>query len=1040
MPKETTPTPPQSKFKNKKVFFYLLGFMLLFAMAWAAITHFLPRQPQDFVFPPFRIQASQWADSLVATLTLEEKAGQLIFYDAQNASHTAVIEAIKANQAGGLIIRADSLQQHVALTNEYQASASVPLFWALKTTNAWPNYMNDIQQFPPGVHLAALRNDSLLADYNMAVAKMCKTLNFSWIFAPSLSSLTQNQPYDSLYETYRLQQAADMIEVLQNEKIIACSQQFSNYSFFENDSLNFLATKDVFNYLINKEISALFLEEDSFDNPQLCTEYINKAIVNQGFKGLLLFSPNAIEKELVLQHLSAGVDMFLVDNEPARLFEIIRTAVAEGDYKEKDLDAKVKKILQAKYWAFNYKQSLLNENTVREDINTVENTQLSRRLYEASLTLLTDTAGILPVSNLQNKRFLFATFAADSLTCFFDFLHFYTPLRTAHFSDSELKTLKNTASNYNFSVIAIQNLPNDSVFHQFVDVLKAIKKKNTPIVVNFGSLHRLDSLSRYATVIQAYSATPAEQRLASQLVFGGSSATGRLPWRAGDSLTYNSGTNTVQTRLKYGIPENVNVDSKILQRIDSIALVAIRGGATPGCQVFAARKGQVIVNNAYGFTAWGSGLGVKWNTLYDVASVTKIAATTIATMKMMAEGRLSLSTKLEECFENTEIEYTKIKPDTIINIDTLLVSKVRNMKKLLEVQDTIHLNDSVIVAFDTLLVRATPMYNIFQVEIEHLLRHQSGILPSLPVLPLYLYRMNYDKNNFKITAARLEQVMDSLKNSPYQIDYQDSLQLVADTLHQGFYKYYLNQCIDSACGMEIARNFYLRKSYWDTLWIDVKQMSVYSRAIPQYTDVNMLLLQQAIDSLNDYTIEEYLQEKIYAPLGLQMACFQPLNRGIALRRIAPTEHDKIWRMQLLHGHVHDPTAAFFGGMAGNAGLFSNAHDLGILAQMLLNKGKYGGMQILPESIVELFSRRQDDSNRGLGFDMRFEQSIIADSASDATFGHTGFTGCCVWIDPEYELVYVFLSNRVHPNASNWLLNAYDVRERIHQTLYDAMTD
>ena len=127
-----------------------------------------------------------------------------------------------------------------------------------------------------------------------------------------------------------------------------------------------------------------------------------------------------------------------------------------------------------------------------------------------------------------------------------------------------------------------------------------------------------------------------------------------------------------------------------------------------------------------------------------------------------------------------------------------------------------------------------------------------------------------------------------------------------------------------------------------------------------------------------------------------------------------------------------------GGAAGNAGVFSNAHDLGVIFQMLLNKGSYGGRQYLNPSTVKLFTSMQKDHHRGLGFDMKHRKSIMAKSASAKTFGHTGFTGCCVWADPEEQLIYVFLSNRIHPSAKNWRLNKLKTRERIHEAIYQAI--
>ena len=247
---------------------------------------------------------------------------------------------------------------------------------------------------------------------------------------------------------------------------------------------------------------------------------------------------------------------------------------------------------------------------------------------------------------------------------------------------------------------------------------------------------------------------------------------------------------------------------------------------------------------------------------------------------------------------------------------------------------------------------------------------------------------------------------------------------------------YSNRYVRDSSEVQIAGGMYLNKRYEDTLWIDTKQLRAYSRKIYQYSDVNMILLQLTIDSINDYSLDKFTQKNFYSPLGLQCG-YKPLNR-YSLKKIVPTERDNFWRQQLIHGHVHDPSAAMIGGVSGNAGLFSSAWDLGVLFQMLLDGGTYGGRQYLNKSTINLFTKTQTDSYRGLGFDKWSKRQIIAKSASPNTYGHTGFTGCCVWVDPDNEIVYIFLSNRVHPSARNWRLNSYKIRNNVHQAVYDAM--
>ena len=288
--------------------------------------------------------------------------------------------------------------------------------------------------------------------------------------------------------------------------------------------------------------------------------------------------------------------------------------------------------------------------------------------------------------------------------------------------------------------------------------------------------------------------------------------------------------------------------------------------------------------------------------------------------------------------------------------------------------------------------------NIFKIKISDLLTHHSGLQAAMPILPYLTYR----DSGF----GRYERYFHPEKNDTFSI--------------------------------EVARDFYLRKDYHDSIWKEIKYLRRFRRRHYEYSDVNFVLLQQAIDTINGYSIHNYLGEHIYRPLGLTNLRFQPL-KTLKESRIVPTSHDVRWRGQLLRGYVHDPSAALFEGILGNAGLFSNAYDLGVLFQMLLNGGIYGGDTILNPETVSLFTQLQE-GHRGYGFDKppRDGRYIVSTMSSPESYGHTGFTGTCVWVDPNYELVYVFLSNRVYPSAKNWRINSLAIRRRIHDVIYNSI--
>jgi len=554
------------------------------------------------------------------------------------------------------------------------------------------------------------------------------------------------------------------------------------------------------------------------------------------------------------------------------------------------------------------------------------------------------------------------------------------------------------------------------------------------IVINLGSLENLIQLKDFKNIIQTYGNSEFEQQICAQALMGGTAFNGSLPNYFKEKKQFGDTIITKKNRLKYAQPEEVNMNSQKLSKIDSIAQREIELGSFPGCQVFVAYKGVIVYNKQFGYQTYSKKDAVKESDMYDLASLTKISATTLAAMKMFDTGKMNLNTTLSECMKNTKIDYTRIIPDTIIKIDTLLKREIPNLKKLVQTTDTINLNDSTIVTFDTIIAKLTPSRNIFKVKISEMMVHESGIMPVLPILPYILYKIPQKRKTFRIKTTTLNDVNDSLQNEPVYDTIYTMEKKVKRT--EAFSKYYTRTKTDSSA-MQIAENMYFKNVYRDTLWIETKQLNVSKEKKYQYSDVNMILVQMAIDSLNGKNINKYLLENFYDELGLKNTCFLPLEKH-SRAEIVPTALDKVWRNQLLHGYVHDPSAAMLGGIAGNAGLFSSAKEQGILYQMLLNKGTYGGKRYLSAETIEKFTKRQEGYVRALGFEVQSSKAIMSRYASPKTYGHTGFTGNCVWVDPENELVYVFLSNRVHPDSKNGKINGHRVRQKIHDAVYEAI--
>ncbi len=240
---------------------------------------------------------------------------------------------------------------------------------------------------------------------------------------------------------------------------------------------------------------------------------------------------------------------------------------------------------------------------------------------------------------------------------------------------------------------------------------------------------------------------------------------------------------------------------------------------------------------------------------------------------------------------------------------------------------------------------------------------------------------------------------------------------------------------------KVAENLYLTDAYKDSIYNRIGRQSLKSNRY-RYSDVAYYVFKKYIEDTYGKQLDELINEFLYIPMGLQHTSFNPLSR-FSKEEIVPSEEDKYYRHQTVQGYVHDMGAAMQGGVGGHAGLFSNANDVAKIMQMYLQGGLYGGKRFLSERTIKKFNTCyfcHKDVRRGVGFDkpQLKEKGPTCGCVSRKSFGHSGFTGTYTWADPEEELVYVFLSNRTYPSASNTLLVKSGLRTRIQQAIYDSI--
>jgi CubicO group peptidase (beta-lactamase class C family) len=239
--------------------------------------------------------------------------------------------------------------------------------------------------------------------------------------------------------------------------------------------------------------------------------------------------------------------------------------------------------------------------------------------------------------------------------------------------------------------------------------------------------------------------------------------------------------------------------------------------------------------------------------------------------------------------------------------------------------------------------------------------------------------------------------------------------------------------------LPVAENIFMKTSYVDTMYSKILATPLGEKKY-LYSDLCYYFMQKILEKQINGKQNEYLLKNIYGPMGLRFARYLPLNY-FTKTKIIPTENDLIFRKQLIHGHVHDPGAAMLGGVAGHAGLFSNATDLASIMQLFLNKGEYAGLKFFSEKTINDFTRVQFPGNkRGAGFDRPNASGggTCDELASSVSFGHSGFTGTLAWADPKDDVIVVFLSNRVNPDQENWKLRDMGIRTKIQHVVYEAV--
>ena len=944
-------------------------------------------------------QEQLWVDSVFNSMSEEERLGQLFVARAHSnlgADHiNAVKRIIKTYHVGGLCFFQGTPKRQIELINEYQAlNKHIPMMISMDAE--WGIGMRMPQttiSFPRQLTLGAIQDNRLIYEMGAEVARQLKLIGAHVNFAP-VADINNNAGNPVINDRsfgenrYNVTVKSYMyMKGMQDNGVMASGKHFPGHGDTDVDShydLPVIAHDRSrldsiefypFRALVQHGIGSIMVAH--LDMPAIAEEgrptSLSKNTISKllredmGYEGLVFtdalemqgvikdFKPGEAEVEALL----AGNDILLLPIDIGASVRAIRAALDSGRLTWESLNARVKKILVAKYRLGLTHFTPLDKEQILDRLNSEKAQALKRKLIANSLTLVRGEDGIVPFFDMKGDELATVAIGSSAKNTFQQRIDSYLPVDHYQVGKSlgtaernalieKLKSKKSViVSLHNMSKYASRDFGLTQGLKAFINELN----EHTRVILTvFGSPYSLKYFDGIANVLVAYEDSEEVQDIAAQGLFGAFVISGRLPVTASATSRVNMGVSTRKAyRLGYGLPAEAGLNADTLRQIDGLVQKAIDSRATPGAVVLVAKDGKIVYHKAFGHHTYARRRKVRETDLFDLASITKIAASTVALMKLKHEGKVELDDPLKLYLP--ELDGTN-KADIILR---------------------------------------------------DLLAHEAGLRSWIP----------FYKNT--VVGSRRRR-----RPSP---------------------KFY-QTAQSNEFAIPVADRLFLSTSYRDSIWQQIHDSELPNLGYYRYSDLGFYYVAKIVESITGQSLDQYVAEEIYQKLDLSKTTFNPWMK-YAKKEIVPTEVDRYFRKQTVHGFVHDMGAAMLGGVSGHAGLFSNANELAVIMQMILQGGQYGGHSFFSNEVVGEFTTRYPGSTRrGLGFDM-YELSTrkdpnLAVEASTRTFGHLGFTGTSVWVDPQAKMVYVFLSNRTFPSMHNYRLNKLNTRYEVQSVIYRAL--
>ena len=967
---------------------------------------------------------NQWVDSVFNSLSPQARIGQLIVAAvtprSNDATRDQVRQLVSRNLVGGLIYENSTIAEQAEVTNLAQSLATVPLMITIDGEWGLGMRLKEVPNFPRNLILGAIDDDMLLYEYGREVARQCRRMGIQVNFAPVLD--VNDNPLNPVIGNRSFGESPELVarhaiafaRGLEDGGVMAVGKHFPGHGNSSEDSHKTLPVINKtmqeintcelvpFRRFIDAGLSGILtahLLVPAIDRGKaptsLSTDCVNEVLRNQlDFNGLIFTdalnmkgATQMLQGSACVNALLAGNDVLLMPENISDEIAAIQAAISNGIIKQDVIDERCKKMLSYKYALGLTSTQHVNTGNLITDVNSQQAEVLKRQLTAGSITVIKNNDNILPIRNLQSRHIAVATIGNEKGTA-----SKFTR-RCADYAQIERFDLAKAGSpselaeqlhDGHFNTIIVEvgedNATNRAALETVVKRCKNVITVITSKPYDIKEYGAAITHKHVKAVVLTYDNSTLAEDYAAQTIFGGNAAGGNLPISLtfkGKKTRYHAGDGIHYAANRLGYSIPAEVG------FDNRLTAQIDSVCRLGVQQHAFPGCQVIVAR-HGKVIYKGSFGT-----IDYGNSSVVDDNTIYDLASVSKATGTISAVM------------KAFDDGKFRLDDRASEYIPGLRN----------GDKEDITFRDLLY------------------HETGMPASLDMWKMMMDPATYNG----VLIAGAEDATHPIKVMNGAWGHKDA-KLRTDILSTVKTDKFNIAIADGVWGGRVTYDSIMNRMYHVKLG---KKKYLYSCC-------NFSLLADAVQRMTHSPLNYYVNNYIFAPLGAYHTMYRPLSK-YSRSNIAFTEKDTYLRRQHIHGYVHDELAAFSGGVQGNAGLFSNANDLAKLFQMWLNGGTYGGMRLLQASTVETFTtQKSPNSHRGLGFDKPVignpDASNTCPEATPETFGHTGFTGTCYWVDPKNDMFYIFLSNRVTPTRNNPNFGRISARSHINTLIYRAIRE